>query len=83
MEYKNRRKPKEQNSSRNTEPKNGLTVTKGKGLVRMVGKGGVRVGKKKGGITINMYSVGVPRGGLCNTGKTSSDFTASYYVDGQ
>ena len=30
MEYKNKRKTKEQNSSRITEPKNGLTVTKGK-----------------------------------------------------
>ena len=33
MEYKNKKKKKlkEQNSSRLTEPKNGLTVTKGKG----------------------------------------------------
>ena len=31
MEYKNKGKLKEQNSSRITEPKNGLTVTKGKG----------------------------------------------------
>ena len=31
MEYKNKEKLKEQNSSRITEPKNGLTVTKGKG----------------------------------------------------
>ena len=31
MEYKNKEKLKEQNSSRLTEPKNGLTVTKGKG----------------------------------------------------
>ena len=38
---------------------------------------------KKGGIRISMYSVGVARGGLCNTEKTSSDFTASYYADGQ
>ena len=30
MEYKNKGKLKEQNSSRITEPKNGLTVTKGK-----------------------------------------------------
>ena len=49
----------------------------------MGGKGGIRVGKKKGGITISMYSVEGSRGGLCNTEKTSSDFTASYYVDGQ
>ena len=31
MEYKHKEKLKEQNSSRITEPKNGLTVTKGKG----------------------------------------------------
>ena len=31
MEYKNKEKLKEQNSSTITEPKNGLTVTKGKG----------------------------------------------------
>ena len=31
MEYKNKEKLKEQNSSRITEPKKGLTVTKGKG----------------------------------------------------
>ena len=31
MEYKNKEELKEENSSRITEPKNGLTVTKGKG----------------------------------------------------
>ena len=31
MGYKNKEKLKEQNNSRITEPKNGLTVTKGKG----------------------------------------------------
>ena len=31
MEYKNKEKLKEQNSSRITEPKNGLMVTEGKG----------------------------------------------------
>ena len=49
----------------------------------MSGKGGTRVGKKKGGITISMYTVGQAWGGLCNTEKTSSDSTASYYTDGQ
>ena len=49
----------------------------------MGGKGGIRVGKKKRGIMINMYNVGVTRGGLCNTEKTSSDSTTSYYADGQ
>ena len=49
----------------------------------MLGKGGIRAGKKKEGITISMYSAWGTRGGLCNTEKTSSDFTASYYGDGQ
>ena len=43
MEYKNKAKLKEQNSSRLTEPKNGLTVTKGKGT----GEGGWE-GRDKG-----------------------------------
>ena len=42
MEYKNKRKLKEQNSSRSTEPKNGLVVTKGEGCGRADGKGGRR-----------------------------------------
>ena len=49
----------------------------------MGGKGWIRAGKKKGGITISMYSVLGAWEGLCNTEKTSSDFTASYYVDEQ
>ena len=47
----------------------------------MAGKGGIRAGKKKEGITISMYSVWGAQGGLCNTEKTSSDSTASYYAD--
>ena len=39
MEYKNKEKLKEQNSSRLTEPKNGLTVTKGKGTGEVVWEG--------------------------------------------
>ena len=39
---------KEQNRSRLTEPKNGLTVTKGKGTGDDGGKGGIRGGKKGG-----------------------------------
>ena len=77
MEYKNKEKLKEQNSSRITEPKNGLIVTKGKVLGMMSGKGGIRAGKKKEGITISMYSMGGTQGELCNTEKTSSDSTAS------
>ena len=57
MEYKNKEKLKKQNSSRITEPKNGLTVTKGKGTGCMGGKEGIRVGKKEGGIMISMYNV--------------------------
>ena len=49
----------------------------------MGGMGEIRSGKKKGGITITMYSVCGAWGGLYNTEKTSSDFTASYYADDQ
>ena len=84
MEYKNKEKLKEQKSSRITEPKNGLTVTKGKGTGEDEWEGRNKGGRKKGGITISMYSVvGGILGGLYNTEKTSSDFTASYYTDGQ
>ena len=44
MKYRTEEKLKEQNSSRLTEPKNGLTVTKGKGT----GENG-REGRDKGG----------------------------------
>ena len=37
-----KQKLKEQNSSRLTEPRNGLTVTKGKGTGEMGGKAGKR-----------------------------------------
>ena len=49
----------------------------------MGGKGGVRAEKKKESIMISMYSAWGARGGLRNTEKTSSDFTASYYADRQ
>ena len=49
----------------------------------MGGKGGIRGLVKKGGITISMYNVGGSWAGLCNTEKTSSESTASYYADGQ
>ena len=81
MENKNKGKLKEQNSSRFTEPKNGLTVTKGKGTGEDGWKGRDKGRKKKGGITISMNNVGGVLCGLYNTEKTSSDFTASYYAD--
>ena len=83
MEYKNKRKLKEQNSSRSTEPKNGLTVTKGKGTGDDGWEGREKGGGKKGDLMISMYNVGWALGGLCNTVKTSSDSSASYYTDGQ
>ena len=49
MEYKNKRKLKEQNSSRITEPKNGLTVTKGKGTGEDGWEGRDKGGKKERG----------------------------------
>ena len=74
---------KEQNSSRITEPKNGLTVTKGKGTGEDGWEGREKGGKKKGGLMISMCNVGSACGRQCNTEKISSDFTASYYTDGQ
>ena len=62
MEYRNKERLKEQNSSRITEPKNGLTVTKGKGTGEKGREGGIRVGTKKGGIMISMYNVRVGHG---------------------
>ena len=49
MEYKNKGKLKEQNSSRSTEPKNGLTVTKGKGTEADGWKGRDKGGEKEKG----------------------------------
>ena len=46
MEYKSKEKLKEQNSSRITEPKNGLIVTKGKGTGDD-GRGGKDKGREK------------------------------------
>ena len=80
MEYKNKAKLKEQNSSRITEPKNGRTVAKGKGS----GESGWE-GRKKGkrGIMISTHNVGGARGRQYSTEKTSSNSTSSYYADGQ
>ena len=59
MEYRNKERLKEQNSSsRITEPKNGLTVTKGKGTGEKGREGRDKDGEKKGAITISMYNVG-------------------------
>ena len=78
MEYKNKEKKlKEQNNSRLTEPKNGLTVTKGKGAGEDGWEGRDKFRVEKGDTPISMYNVGQAQGGLCNTEKTSSDFTAS------
>ena len=75
MEYKNKGKLKEQNSSRITEPKNGLTVTKGKGTGEDEWEGRLR---RKRGITISTHNVGGGgTGRLYNTEKTSSDSPAS------
>ena len=49
MEYKNKEKLKEQNSSRITEPKNGLTVTKGKGTGEDEWEGKDKGGEKERG----------------------------------
>ena len=57
MEYKNKRKLKEQNSSRSTEPKNGLTVTKGKGTGQEGRKGRDKGREKVRGLSFSMYNV--------------------------
>ena len=49
MEYKNKGKLKEQNSSRITEPKSGLIFTKGKGTADDGGEGGDNGGEKERG----------------------------------
>ena len=49
MEYKNKGKMKKQNSSRITELKNGLTVTKGKGTGYDVWEGRDKGGEKESG----------------------------------
>ena len=49
MEYKNKEKLKEQKCSRNTEPKNGLTFTKGKGTGEDWWEGRDKDGKKRKG----------------------------------
>ena len=48
-----------------------------------MGREGEGWSKKKAVISISMYNVEGVRGGLYNMEKTSSDFTASYYTDGQ
>ena len=64
MKYKNKRKLKEQNSSRLTHSKKGLAVTKGEG-----GRRGLR------GVMINTHNVGGARGRQHSTEKTSSDYS--------
>ena len=76
-------KLKEQNSSRITEPKNGLTVTKGKGTGEDGWDRTDYGGKRKWALGFSMYNVGESWGRLWNTEKTSSDSTASFYADEQ
>ena len=76
---RSKQKLKEQNNNGLTEPKNGLTVTKGKGTGEC-GWGGRR-GMR--GIGISTCNAGGARGGRYNTETTCSDSTASPYADGQ
>ena len=82
MEYNNKAKLKEQNSSRLTDSKKELAVTKGKGVgggqvVREGGRRGLR------GIMISTHKVGGTWRRQYSTEKTSCDCVASYYTDGQ
>ena len=72
MEYNNEAKLKEQNSSRLTDSKKGLPVTKGEGERR-----GLR------GIMSSTHNVGGSQGRQYSTEKTSRDSVASYYTDRQ
>ena len=84
MDCKTKEKLKEQNSSRITEPPNGLTVIKGKGTGEIGWEGRDKGRKKrKGALQLACIVLGGAQGGLCNTEKTNGDFTASYYVEGQ
>ena len=80
MEYNNKAKLKEQNSSRLTDSKKGLVVTKGEGWSRVSGEGGRR---ELRGIMISTHNIGRSRGMQYSTEKTSNDSIASYYTDGQ
>ena len=55
-------------------------LPKGKGLGRVGGKGGIRGIR---GITISTHNMGGTQGRQHNTEKTSNDFIASYYANGQ
>ena len=57
VEYKNKGKLKEQNSSRIKEPKNGLTVTKGKGTGQDGWERKEKGREKKWETMIDMYNV--------------------------
>ena len=59
MEYNNKAKLREQNSSRLTDSKKGLAVTKEKGFRSVGGEGGRR-GLR--GITISSHNIGRPLG---------------------
>ena len=80
MEYNNKAKLKEQNSSRLTVSKKGLGVTKEEGCGRAGGEGGRR-GLR--GSMIGTHGVGGSWGRQCSTEKANSDSVASYYTDGQ
>ena len=79
MECNNEAKLKEQNSSRLTDSKKGLVVTKGEGLGRADGEG-----RRRGlwGIMIGAHGIG-SQGRQCSSEKTNRDSVASYCTDGQ
>ena len=79
MEYNNKAKLKEQNSSILTDSKKGLAVTKEEGWGR-VGEAGGRRGKR--GIITITHNIGRSRGRQYSTETTCSDSIASYYADG-
>ena len=78
---RSKQKVKEQNSSRLTEPTNGVTVTKGKRSEEDGWEGGIS-GKR--GIMISIHNVcGGGRHGKGSLTQISSDSITSYYTSGK
>ena len=82
MEYNNKGKLKEQNSSRLTDSKKGLVVTKGQEWERAGGEGGRRGWRS---IMIGIHGVWEShrQDSVTQRRQTSSGSVASYFTDGQ
>ena len=79
MQYNNKAKLKEQNSSRLTDSKKGLVVTKGEEC----GRAGPEEGRRGLWGIILVHMVWGVTGKQCSTEKANNESVASYYPDGQ